>query len=56
MVKSNGVDAEPLQVIERRGCREIADAVAVAVHKRAQINLVNDAALPPTKFLRSDSM
>jgi len=42
------VDAQPAQVIQaRENPRQIADAVAVAVHERARIDLVHDAALPP---------
>src|SRR6185503_9692133 len=39
---------QPLEVIEtRQHAGEIADAVAVRVHERARIHLVDDAALPP---------
>src|SRR5262249_17333035 len=40
--------AEPFQVIKSAdNAWQIAGAVAVAVHERSRINLVDDAALPP---------
>lgn len=42
------VHAEPLQIIELApDAGEIAYAIAVAVHKRARIDLIDDAAFPP---------
>src|SRR2546428_4425942 len=44
----NGIDAEPLKVIEPADdTREIADAVTVRVLERPHIDLVDDAITPP---------
>src|SRR5688500_10793642 len=46
--KPDGIDAQPLEVVK---CAEkawqVADAVAVAIHERARINLIDNATLPP---------
>ena len=53
----DGVHAEPLQIVELApDAGEIADAIAVAVHKRARIDLIDDAALPPFEFCQSRSL
>jgi hypothetical protein len=42
------VDAEPGQVVQPlQNAREIADPVAVRVHERARVDLVDDPLLPP---------
>src|SRR5215475_11150959 len=47
----DGVHAEPLQIVESApNADEITNAIAVAVHKRAWIDLIDDAALPPSKI------
>jgi hypothetical protein len=47
------VDAELLQVVQaRQDPAQVADAVAVRVHERAWIHLVDDAALPPQIRIR----
>ena len=44
----DGIDAEPLEVVEpRKNSGQVADAVAVGILKRARIDLVDDAVLPP---------
>ena len=45
------IGAEPVQVIEPAGdTRQVADAIAVAIHERARVDLVDDAALPPERL------
>jgi hypothetical protein len=45
------VDAEKDEMIEAPGnAGEIADAVAVAVLKRARVDLIDDPALPPARI------
>src|SRR5215471_1191315 len=47
----DGVHAEPLQIVEfAPNANEITNAIAVAVHKRAWIDLIDDATLPPSKY------
>ena len=42
------VHAEPLQIIEfAADAGEITDAIAVTIHKRARIDLIDDATFPP---------
>ena len=54
-IQPDGVDAERLEIVEMRGdAVEVADAVAVRVGKRARINLIEDASLPPLKSHRCD--
>ena len=49
--KPNGVHAQPLQIVEPASdAGEIADAIAVAVHKRTWIDLIDDTAFPPFEF------
>src|ERR1051325_2215 len=44
----NRIDAEPAQIIEPCDqATQIAHAVAIAVHERAWVDLVDNAALPP---------
>src|SRR5579871_584533 len=44
----DAVDAEPLQILEAAGdTRQVAGAVAVAVHKGAWVNLIDESTLPP---------
>ena len=44
------VHAQPRQIVEPvSDAAQIADAVGVAVHKAARINLIDDAALPPRR-------
>src|SRR5262245_34761331 len=46
----DGVHAEPLQIVEfAPNADEITNAIAVPVHKRAWIDLIDDATLPPSK-------
>src|SRR5919197_2987692 len=46
------VHAEPFQVIQPADdARQIAGAVAVAVHERSRIDMVDDAALPPRHLI-----
>ena len=43
-----GIDAKPRQIVQAAGqAREIADAVAVAVHERLDVHFVNDGVLVP---------
>src|SRR5262249_5082665 len=43
-----GIDAEPLQIIEPPGqARKVADAVVVAVEEGADVRLVDDGVLVP---------
>jgi len=45
------IDAEPAEIIETPpDAFEVADAVAIAVLKRARIDLIDDAALPPQRL------
>src|SRR5215468_4296517 len=47
----NGVHAEPLQIVEfAPNADEVTNAITVAVHKRAWIDLIDDATLPPSKI------
>src|SRR5262245_56914730 len=47
----DGVHAEPLQIVEfAPNADQITNAIAVAVHKRAWIDLIDDATLPPSKI------
>jgi hypothetical protein len=44
----DGVDAEPLQVVDAlEHALQVADAIAIAVLKRARINLIDDRLPPP---------
>ena len=44
----DGVHAEPLQIIEfAPDAGEITDAIAVTIHKRPWIDLIDDATFPP---------
>src|SRR5262245_18884210 len=46
----DGVHAEPLQIVEfAPNAHEITNAIAVAIHKRAWVDLIDDTALPPSK-------
>src|SRR3954467_8577858 len=48
----NRIDAEPIEIIEARNdSRQISDAVAAGVLKRARVDLVNDPLLPPLVLL-----
>ena len=48
----DGIDAEPLQVVEpRKNSRQVANAVAVRVLERARIDLIDDSLLPPFMLL-----
>src|SRR5215475_10452155 len=47
----DGVHAEPLQIVEfAPNADQITNAIAVAVHKRAWIDLIDDTTLPPSKI------
>jgi hypothetical protein len=47
-IEPDAVDTEPLQVIEtRRDAAQVADAVAVRVHVRPRIDLVQHPVAPP---------
>ena len=44
----DGLDAKPLQIVQAaQDADQITRAVAIAVHERARVDLVDDAALPP---------
>jgi len=44
----DGVDAEPTQVVGAiENAPQVADAIAIAVLKRARVNLIDDCLLPP---------
>ena len=48
----DGIDAQPLKIIELlTNATEVTDAIAVAVHEGARIDLVNNTPLPPTKII-----